>query len=120
MKRRSVVLSDLTYQRLVRLKKDFGINISDSVEFLATHHLSTLEQRVQMKDEIKDLLRQSVDQMIISVIIIEAAMPCMANIVIVAKIYKVDDHLATSNVFMSTLLSMITLPLIWWLINQII
>lgn len=61
-----------------------------------------------------------IDPLIISVIIVEAAMPCMANVVIVAKIFKVDDHLATSNVFMSTLLSLISLPLIWWLINMIL
>jgi len=64
-------------------------------------------------------LLASIDPIIISVVIIEAAMPCMANVVIVAKIFKVDDQLATSNVFMSTLLSIITLPLIWWLINVV-
>lgn len=61
-----------------------------------------------------------VDPLIVSVIIVEAAMPCMANVVIVAKIFKVDDHLATSNVFMSTLLSMVSLPFIWWLINVVL
>lgn len=61
-----------------------------------------------------------IDPLIISVVIVEAAMPCMANVVIVAKIFKVDDQLATSNVFMSTLLSFLTLPLIWWLINMFI
>ncbi len=61
-----------------------------------------------------------IDPLIISVVIVEAAMPCMANVVIVAKIFKVDDQLATSNVFMSTLLSLLTLPFIWWLINMVI
>jgi predicted permease len=60
------------------------------------------------------------DPLIVSVIIVEAAMPCMANVVIVAKIFKVDDHLATSNVFMSTLLSLVSLPFIWWLINTVL
>jgi predicted permease len=60
------------------------------------------------------------DPLIVSVIIVEAAMPCMANVVIVARIFKVDDHLATSNVFMSTLLSLVSLPFIWWLINTVL
>lgn len=58
------------------------------------------------------------DPMIISVIIIEAAMPCMANIVIIAKMYKVDEQLATANVFISTVLSIFTLPFIYWLMTQ--
>lgn len=61
-----------------------------------------------------------IDKMVVSVVILEAAMPCMANIVIVARIFKVDDQLATSNVFLSTLLSMATLPLVWLLIGKFI
>jgi len=61
-----------------------------------------------------------IDRMIVSVVILEAAMPCMANIVIVARIFNVDDQLATSNVFLSTLLSMVTLPLVWLLIGRYI
>jgi hypothetical protein len=61
-----------------------------------------------------------IDPMIISVVILEAAMPCMANIVIVAKIFKVDDQLATSNVFLSTLVSLFSLPLIWYLLSRFI
>lgn len=59
-----------------------------------------------------------VDPLIISVIIVEAAMPCMANIVIIAKMYKVDEHLATANVFISTVLSIVTLPFIYWLMTK--
>lgn len=61
---------------------------------------------------------KGLDPLIISVLIIEASMPCMANIVIVAKMYNVDDHLATANVFISTVLSMVTLPFIYWLMTQ--
>ncbi|MEA1887233.1 MAG: AEC family transporter [Bacteroidota bacterium] len=61
---------------------------------------------------------EGVDPLIISVLIVEAAMPCMANIVIVAKMYNVDDHLATANVFISTVMSVITLPFIYWLMTQ--
>lgn len=60
------------------------------------------------------------DRMVVSVVILEAAMPCMANIVIVARIFDVDDQLATANVFLSTLLSMATLPLVWYLISRFI
>jgi len=59
-----------------------------------------------------------IDPLIIYVVIIEAAMPCMANIVIIAKMYKVDDHLATANVFVSTVMSIITLPFIYWFMSQ--
>ncbi|HKL68000.1 MAG TPA: AEC family transporter [Bacteroidales bacterium] len=58
-----------------------------------------------------------IDPMIISVVILESAMPCMANIVIIAKMYKVDENLATANVFVSTVLSIFTLPFIYWLIT---
>ncbi|MFO7851015.1 MAG: AEC family transporter [Bacteroidota bacterium] len=61
---------------------------------------------------------EGVDSLIISVLIVEAAMPCMANIVIVAKMYNVDEHLATANVFISTVMSVVTLPFIYWLMTQ--
>jgi len=67
----------------------------------------------------KNLL-SDLDPLIISVIIIEAAMPCMANIVIVAKMFKVDDHLATANVFISTIMSIVSLPFIYWLMTRLI
>ncbi|MGM0666252.1 MAG: AEC family transporter [Bacteroidota bacterium] len=59
-----------------------------------------------------------IDPLIVSVVIVEAAMPCMANIVIIAKMYRVDDQLATANVFISTLMSIVTLPFIYWLMSQ--
>ncbi|MEZ5001038.1 MAG: hypothetical protein R2727_10595 [Bacteroidales bacterium] len=58
--------------------------------------------------------------MVVSVVITEAAMPCMANIVIVARIFNVDDQLATANVFLSTLISMVSLPLVWLMISRFI
>ncbi len=58
-----------------------------------------------------------VDNLILAVVVMEASMPCMANIVIVAKIFDVDDQLATSNVFLSTILSMASLPIIYYLLN---
>lgn len=61
-----------------------------------------------------------VDPIILSVIIVEASMPCMANVVIVAKMFKVDDEMATANVFMSTLVSMISLPIVVYIMNLVI
>lgn len=47
------------------------------------------------------------------VVILEASMPCMATIVVMAKKFGSDDILATENVFVSTLLSMVTIPLVY-------
>jgi len=53
-----------------------------------------------------------------SVIILETSMPCMANIVVLAKIYGADDKQATENVFISTILSILTLPIIYFIIEK--
>jgi len=58
------------------------------------------------------------DRIVTSVIILEASMPCMASIVIMAKELGADDNLAVANVFVSTLISIITLPLILIVINR--
>lgn len=58
------------------------------------------------------------DKMVSSVIILEASMPCMASIVIMAKEMGADDSLAVANVFVSTILSIITLPLLLIAINR--
>ncbi len=55
----------------------------------------------------------------LSVIILQVATPAMATIVILCKKYQCDDKQATENVFISTLLSIITLPLIYYLINHL-
>jgi malate permease and related proteins len=47
------------------------------------------------------------------VLILQTSMPCMATIVVMARKFGSDDTLATENVFVSTLLSMITIPLIY-------
>lgn len=66
---------------------------------------------------INPLLPVKIDTLVISVLILQAAMPCMVNVVIMAKIFGADDNLATANVFISTLLSIITLPLILLLLG---
>jgi malate permease and related proteins len=65
------------------------------------------------------ILPVKIDPLVISVLILQAAMPCMINIVIMAKIFGADDNLATANVFISTLLSIITLPVILFLLGFI-
>ncbi|MBU1012023.1 MAG: AEC family transporter [Bacteroidetes bacterium] len=47
-----------------------------------------------------------------SSLILESAMPCMAIMVLVAKRYGGDDELAMKNVFISHILSLISLPFI--------
>jgi len=57
------------------------------------------------------------EKLVVSVVILEASMPCMASVVIMAKELGADDRLAVGNVFVSTLLSIITLPLVMMAIN---
>lgn len=52
------------------------------------------------------------DKLVTSVIILEASMPCMATVVIMAKEFGSDDSLAVGNVFVSTIFSILTLPLV--------
>lgn len=52
------------------------------------------------------------EKLVSSVIILEASMPCMASVVIMAKEFGSDDSLAVGNVFVSTLFSILTLPLV--------
>jgi predicted permease len=66
---------------------------------------------------INSLLPVKIDTLVISVLILQSAMPAMVNIVIMAKIFGADDNLATANVFISTLLSIVTLPFILWLLG---
>lgn len=52
-----------------------------------------------------------------SVLILQSATPCMANIVIMAKAFGADDRLATGNVFVSTILSLLTIPLMYYFLR---
>jgi len=60
------------------------------------------------------------EKMVASVVIMEASMPCMASVVIMAKELGADDHLAVGNVFVSTILSILTLPLVLMAINWLL
>jgi malate permease and related proteins len=47
------------------------------------------------------------------VLLLEASMPCMATTVVMASKFGSDDKLATENVFVSTILSVITIPMVY-------
>jgi malate permease and related proteins len=55
----------------------------------------------------------------LSVIVMQVATPAMATIVILCRQYNRDDIHATENVYISTVLSLLTLPLIFLFINYI-
>lgn len=60
----------------------------------------------------------SPDQLVLSVVILQASMPAMASVVIMAKELGADDRLAVGNVFISTIFSIVTLPLVLMAINR--
>jgi predicted permease len=60
------------------------------------------------------------EKIVSSVIILEASMPCMASVVIMAKELGADDHLAVGNVFVSTIISILTLPMVLMAINWLL
>ncbi|MFW6248286.1 MAG: AEC family transporter [Bacteroidota bacterium] len=59
------------------------------------------------------------DEIAQTIVIIETAMPCMTLIVILAKNYGADDVKAVEHVFVTTILSLFTLPFIYYLIGVI-
>jgi predicted permease len=60
------------------------------------------------------------DKLVTSVIILEASMPCMATVVIMAKEFGSDDSLAVGNVFVSTIFSIITLPFVVIILERLL
>ena len=52
-----------------------------------------------------------------TVVVMQTAMPCMAMVVVLAKKFGSDDIHATENLFLSTILSLATLPFLYFLIN---
>lgn len=59
------------------------------------------------------------DPVAFAVVIIQAGTPCMAIIVVLARQFNADEVHATENVFISTILSLVTLPFLYWLIEAI-
>ncbi len=64
------------------------------------------------------LLNLPVGHLAFSVVVLEAAMPCMTILVILARRYGADDHKAMENFVVSTLLSILSLPFMVWLLNH--
>lgn len=61
-----------------------------------------------------------IDNTVIAVLVLLCSMPGMANVVIMAKIFGADEKLATANVAVSTVVSLVTLPLVLLLIEFLI
>lgn len=53
------------------------------------------------------------------VLVMQAGMPCQTIIVVLTRRYGGDYHLAASNLFVSTLFSIITLPLLYFFLEKI-
>jgi malate permease and related proteins len=53
------------------------------------------------------------------VLVMQAGMPCQTIIVVMTRRYGGDYHLAASNLFVSTLFSIITLPLLYFILEII-
>ncbi len=58
----------------------------------------------------------SIDPVAKAVTVLQTATPCMATIVIMAGNFNSDADLAAKNVFLTTLLSICTLPFVYWMI----
>ncbi len=56
----------------------------------------------------------------LSVLVMQSAMPCMAVFVVIARKYKADENLAVDNVLLTTLLSLLSLPLMYYLLRLVL
>ena len=52
-----------------------------------------------------------------AVTVLQAATPCMATIVIMAGNFNSDSDLAAKNFFLTTMLSIFTLPFVYWMVT---
>lgn len=66
---------------------------------------------------IDEALNLQMNNIAFSVLILEAAMPCMTILVLIAKQFGGDDELAMKNFVVSTLLSLISLPIVLYLLQ---
>lgn len=64
-----------------------------------------------------EMLNLEMNTIAFSVLILEAAMPCMTILVLLAKRFGADDQLAMKNFFVSTILSLLSLPFILYLLQ---
>jgi hypothetical protein len=63
------------------------------------------------------LLGIDYDMIAKTVVILQTGMPCMSIIVILARNYKADDKKAVEQVFVTTILSLFTLPFLYYVIQ---
>jgi len=68
---------------------------------------------------IMDIFSLNIDPIAFSVVVLQAGTPCMAIIVVLARMFNADDGHAMENVFITTLLSLFTLPFLYWMIGVI-
>jgi malate permease and related proteins len=68
---------------------------------------------------ILDLLSINMDPVAFTVVILQAGTPCMTVIVVLARKFNADDRHAMENVVISTIMSLITLPLLYWMIGSL-
>ncbi len=66
------------------------------------------------------LLNIKMSPLAFSVVVLQAGMPCMALVVVLAKKFGADDYLATENLFVTTVLSILTLPLLYYFIEIVL
>lgn len=60
-----------------------------------------------------------IDKAAFFVLVMQAGMPCQTIIVVMTRRYGGDYHLAASNLFVSTLFSIVTLPLLYFFLESI-
>lgn len=65
------------------------------------------------------LFNLEIDRIALFVLAMQAGMPCQTIIVVMTRRYGGDYHLAASNLFVSTLFSIITLPLLYFFLERI-
>lgn len=67
---------------------------------------------------ILNIFNINMDEIAFSVIILEASMPCMTILVLLAKRFGADDEKAMENFVVSTILSILSLPFVIYLIQH--
>ncbi len=67
-----------------------------------------------------NVLSLNMDPVAFAVVILQAGTPCMTIVVVLAKKFNADDNHAMENVFISTILSLFSLPLLYWMIGAIV
>ncbi|MBE7047785.1 MAG: AEC family transporter [Ruminococcaceae bacterium] len=66
------------------------------------------------------LAKFSLDKIMLGALILELAMPVQTVLTIVANEFNSDARYATECVFITTVLSLVTLPAVYWFISQIV